>query len=226
MTASVERRLRGVRSASITALVLGCLTIAGPALGEAEQAPEAGLGRRVAEEAGLEAWSRVQTISFEWKHTPSNTVRSYEWNVPGQTVRVNMGKEIRELDLSDPAQRDTDVYRAFINDSYWPFFPLHLVWDDGVTLSEVEADEKVPGASRALRVQYGDVGPTPGDAYILFLDDTLKDVGWTYIPGRNPDKTLSTTRSAHRTQKGVRFATVFETLDGAPFIEVTAVEIR
>jgi YD repeat-containing protein len=184
------------------------------------------LADQVANAAGLATWSEVREISFEWKHAPSGTTRAYVWDVAGQRVDVTTADGTTSIDLADPAQRTGDAYGAFINDSYWPLFPLHLAWDEGIRFEEVDVDAKIEGATRALRVQYGDVGITPGDTYVLYLDDALRDVGWTYISGRDPNRTLTTTRAEHRVVQGIRVPTRFATPTGETFIEVPRFEIR
>lgn len=202
------------------------LTLTAPAQAEDEQIPSP--AREVADAAGLSAWANAKRVKFTWRHEGRKLARSYDWDVPGRRVTVTMGGSSKVVDLSKPDLDDAS-YNAFVNDSYWAFFPLFLVRDRHVKVRAAGPDEfdLVEGAARALLIEYGDVGKTPGDAYVLHLDAEGKDVGWSYMRGGVRDEpTLVTTREAHVTAGGVRVATQFKTRGGELIIAIEGLVIE
>lgn len=206
-------------------LVFLCImsTLSPRSLGAEEEA----IGAQVARAAGSAAWGEVARVSFTWHHIKKGFERSYVWEVKAHRVTAKLG-EGREVtvDLDDPSQRESEGYKAFINDSYWALFPLHLQWDTGVKVSRLEA-EGLPDGVMRVQVAYGAVGPTPGDVYWLDVDArTLRDRGWTYNRGGVSSTPLVTTREAHVTQKGITVATKFAAPDGEVLIRIEGLKIE
>lgn len=61
-------------------------------------------------------------------------------------------------------------WAAFVNDSYWLLAPCK-VNDPGVSRQIVDGD---------LQLTFADVGLTPGDRYLLEVDDAGRVTGWSY----------------------------------------------
>ena len=191
-------------------------------------AQQGDMGVQIARANGLDAWAEVETVAFTWNNQVFKMKRSYVWDVKARTVEATLGDgSTHSIDLSDPAQRTGKAYLAFINDSYWPFFTLHMAWDEGVTVRELAvAGELMAGATRQFEVAYGDVGPTPGDVYVLHVSGDLEDRGWIYRRGGSDMPMLLTTRSAHVTQKGITVPTRFATGGGDTFITIEGLRIE
>jgi hypothetical protein len=185
-------------------------------------------GAEIARANGLGAWSEVETVAFTWRNAAFGVKRSYVWDVKARTVEATLRDgSTHSVDLADPAQHTSKAYLAFINDSYWVFFTLHLGWDEGVKVRELPVGGKLmAGATRQFEVTYGDVGPTPGDVYVLHVGDDLKDHGWIYRRGGSDRPTLLTTRAAHVTMKGITVPTRFETGSGDLFISIEGLRIE
>lgn len=206
---------------SVFSLAVLCLV---PSPSQAKKEP---IALQLAKAAGLDAWSKVKRVRFTWTVVPRKLSRSYDWDVPGKKVKVMANKKVYQLDLNDPKQRKTFAYKAFINDSYWPFFMLHLAWDTGVTIKELPVGGKLmPGATRQISVVYGDVGPSPKDTYIIHFNKKLRDVAWIFKKKSQKKANFVLTRERHITQKGVTIATLFKTPKGKVRISVDKVKIE
>ena len=194
---------------------------------EPNKAPEA---LKVADAHGLKAWAKVKRVDFTWAHR-SGKKRSYTWLVPEQRVIVrgmSSGAPIT-IDLKSAHDKASPAWHAFINDSYWLLFELHLAWDSGVTITSLKGVKPPQGLAASpslLRVQYGQVGPTPGDRYDLFIGPDQKSTGWAYHPAGAATPKLITTRERHVTQAGVTMPTLFKTPDGKMFIEITKLTVQ
>lgn len=154
----------------------------------------------VAKIYGLDGWDAVEELRYtfnmklgrrvtsrQWTWRPREDLVTYEGtNAEGELV----AKTYSRGDLpANPEGLVGQIDRWFINDSYWLLFPLHLVWDDGVTITnEGRAAAPISGEpSTQMTVQYGDEGGyTPGDRYHLFLGEdgvirewSVKPAAWT-----------------------------------------------
>lgn len=191
----------------------------------------AALASRVAAACGVDAWSGVQSVAFTWTHHPSGNSRSFVWRPKDHQVSMTFHDETTALDLDAIDTEDQRrAHAAFVNDSYWMLFELHLAWDDGVRFTELGA-QPVPGFADlgerpALHVQYtGDGGYTPGDAYVLYLGDDDRPVAWAFHRGGAEEASLVTTREEWNESGSIHFPTRFLTADGAPFISIADVAI-
>jgi hypothetical protein len=91
-------------------------------------------------------------------------------------------KDVR-VNLAEPAEND-DAKAAFsrwTNDSYWLLAPLKVL-DPGVKLS-YEGQKDVGGTKcEALRLSFEQVGLTPQDQYVFYIDPATKLLhAWDYI---------------------------------------------
>jgi hypothetical protein len=92
------------------------------------------------------------------------------------------GKEVT-VNLRTPAQDDDSkaAYARWVNDSYWLLAPLKVL-DPGVKLT-YEGPKDCGGAKcETLRMSFEQVGLTPGDQYVLYIDPETKLLrAWDYI---------------------------------------------
>lgn len=193
------------------------------------------LAPQVSTAAGAEAWSKVSRLHFTWRHLPSDAARTYDW-------RMRSGGDGGEVTISQPGSLDVTLpakwqapatgadsaqvkaHQAFVNDSYWLLFSLHVAWDQTTTsdLGEV-AVPQLPdlGKRPALSVLYpGSGGYTPGDKYVLYLGTDHLPVAWAFHKGGAADPMLVTTWLDYQTVAGVRVPTRFTTPDGKDFIRI------
>ena len=91
------------------------------------------------------------------------------------------GQEITHPDsLVKPLQAG---YEAWINDSYWVFMPYKLK-DSGVTLKYVgEGRMADSSAADILQLTFENVGVTPQNKYLVYVDKSTRLVGqWDFYP--------------------------------------------
>lgn len=202
------------------------------------QALPAADGRALADEVaaacGADAWSAVAQLTFTWHHRPSGRLRSYEWDPVAGTVAVTQGEATTTVPVAgpeDPAdEAAVAAHRAFVNDSYWLLFPLHLAWDAGLELDDL-GEGPVPGmrilgTTRRLAVRYpAEGGYTPGDTYVLYLDADGLPVAWAYHPGGAEEPKLVTSREGRVALGGLSLPTRFQLPTGEAFITIDAVDV-
>ena len=190
------------------------------------------LARAIATRAGLGAFDALESVSFTWTHHPSGTARSYAWDLRAHTVAVSMGEQTIIVPSRGVVPEDLrDAHAAFINDSYWAFFELHLGWDEGVQF-EALGEREVPGfpalgSCPALAVRYGSEGGyTPGDHYVLYVGEEGLPVAWAFHRGGAVEPSLVTLRTGWILVGGLSIPTRFEKDEGTLFISVSNLEVR
>ncbi len=82
------------------------------------------------------------------------------------------------VDSTEMAERLTDAYERYINDSYWLLAPLKL-FDPGVHRNM--APDSSDAESKVLRLSFENVGLTPGDRYWLRADSTGRLMSWSFL---------------------------------------------
>lgn len=103
--------------------------------------------------------------------------RTHDWRPREGTVTVTDGDSSVHLEqlhpyiASEAPQQDAIVaYKAFINDSYWLLAPCKVL-DDGVNRSIEDG---------RLVLTFEEVGLTPGDRYLLRVDENAHISAWEY----------------------------------------------
>src|SRR5690554_4508230 len=107
-------------------LTVGCT---GP-----ENDKEKTLPMKVAEAYGFDRMDQVESIQYTWNvRVDSVTVRSrsWEWELPSNTVRYSDPDTAVTYSLSEKDNSLEDIDSRFINDKYWLLFPFQLAWDTG-----------------------------------------------------------------------------------------------
>lgn len=190
------------------------------------------LAQRVAEAAGLSAWSAIDTLHFSFTHHPSDTTRRYRWRVDEGLVTVQIDDAEVEIPADgprgdDPGEQEVQAHKAFVNDSYWLLFPLQVVWDPSVALRRKEAGP-IPqwpdlGPATPLVVEYPDSGGyTPGDTYVLYIGAEDRPLAWAYHPGGQEEAKFVISWQDWQPVAGLQVPTRFTTPDGEAFITLTA----
>jgi hypothetical protein len=166
---------------------IALLVLAGSCFG-AEQPDEKAqqLAREVWRASGGENWSNVAEIRFTFiVEQEGKQLASVEhhWNVAAGTDHVKWkGKEVT-VDLKSPAQDEDSkaAYGRWVNDSYWLLAPLKVL-DPGVKLTYEGTKESEGVQCETLRLSFEQVGLTPSDQYLLYIDPETKLVrAWDYI---------------------------------------------
>ena len=103
-------------------------------------------------------------------------------------MNVNSGKGrawVKGKELTNPEKIQSILRRAksiWINDSYWMFMPYKLK-DSGVTLKyRGEAQSEAGQACQVLQLSFEDVGDTPENKYLVYVDNTSsRVVQWSFF---------------------------------------------
>lgn len=159
---------------------------------------------------GPDAWAALPAIRFDFAsgNDTSRTLRaSHLWNRKTGEYRVEMprGGDSTYVALFNVNTREGDVYlngqqvdsttenqmmeqaySRFINDTYWMLMPTKMM-DPGVERTYV-ADSSTSQID-VVRLQFEEVGLTPGDTYWVYVDKNSGRVEkWAYrLQGHPPD---------------------------------------
>ena len=149
------------------------------------------LARDVWKASGGENWSKVKRLRFtfivEQEGKQLASVK-HDWDLAAQTDHVIWKGKDKDYDvtvnLATPPQEGDGkaAYGRWVNDSYWLLAPLKVL-DVGVKRA-YEGPKEVNGANyETLRLTFQQVGLTPSDQYVLYIDPATKLVAaWDYIP--------------------------------------------
>ncbi len=176
----------------------------------AEDARAQQLAKEVWKASGGENWSQVKRLQFTFivedqgKELVSAT---HDWDVAAQTDHVKWKDKDVTVNLANPGNDENAkaAYARWTNDAYWLLAPLKVL-DPGVTLT-AEGKKSIDGAElEALRMQFGKVGLTPNDQYVLYVDPATKLVrSWDYSP--KPDTTMHATWDKYQDFGGLQLST-------------------
>ncbi|MEZ5988778.1 MAG: hypothetical protein R3F30_06590 [Planctomycetota bacterium] len=212
-------------------LVLGACA-SGPADRTVDRSPS--LAKEIARIYGADHWDEVVELgfTFEVKRSDGQVVRrQWTWDRVKELVTLHRDGADHTIHYGHPrdeGERKLDA--AFLNDSFWLLFPLHLDWDDGITIAEDRArspfmpsDEPVP----RLRVRYSARGGyTPGDAYDLYVRPDWRIDGWAYHRGGVAEPTLLTSWRDHRRFGPLLLSLERKSPDGRFELHFTDVHVR
>lgn len=145
------------------------------------------LARDVWKASGGENWPKVKALRFTFGvEGDGKTLMSAEhhWDVAAGTDEVQWkGKDVT-VNLMAPTQDENGkaAYARWVNDSYWLMAPLKVL-DRGVHRKYEGTKEIDGGTFEMLRLSFDQIGLTPNDQYILYIDPKTKLVhSWDYIP--------------------------------------------
>jgi hypothetical protein len=142
--------------------------------------------------SGGENWARVKEVHFtfvvENEGKPLFSAQ-HVWNVAAGTDEVKwkdkQGKDHQvTANLVAPASDDEGktAYARWVNDSYWLLAPLKIR-DRGVKVEAGGLKDLNGVACETVRLKFDNVGLTPTDQYVLYIDPKTKlPLAWDYIP--------------------------------------------
>ncbi len=198
--------------------------------------PGKALAKRVSAACGADAWEKVGSLRFTWRHLLKNAGRSYEWNVAAKTVKVTIKEETVEVPAGEwpegatPSDAQRGAHQAWVNDGFWALCALHLSWDqvegfDDMGKVDVPTLPKL-GKLQALRVRYGAKGGyTPGDHYVLYLGSDDRPAAWAFHKGGSKAPKLVTTWESYKTVGGLAFPTRFSLPGGMSVIGIEGIGV-
>jgi hypothetical protein len=165
--------------------------------------------------SGGENWVKVKEVHFTFVVEQDGKAlfsAQHVWNVAASTDEVKWkdkeGKDHQvAANLMAPAS-DGDAktaYARWVNDSYWFLAPLKIR-DKGVKV-EAGGPKDINGVScETLKLSFEQVGMTPTDQYVLYLDPQTKLVrAWDYIPKTGDG--MQATWEKYQTFGGLNLAT-------------------
>lgn len=165
---------------------------------------------KIAERYGLKAFDTVTALRYTFNVKLGDKRISRKWVWEPREKRVTYIDPADELNRATYTRDQLDgaseeirrIDAKFINDQYWLLFPLHLAWDQGVTIEYDTNAVPLPvgdGEARRIIVKYPEEGGyTPGDVYELFVrrDHLIK--AWVYRKGGSLEPTRVSTWDRHR----------------------------
>jgi hypothetical protein len=165
--------------------------------------------------SGGEDWAKVKEVHFtfvvESEGKPLFSAQ-HVWNVPAGTDEVKwkdkQGKDHQvTANLATPASdgEEKTAYARWVNDSYWLLAPLKI-HDRGVKV-EAGGPKELNGVTyETLRLSFDQVGLTPTDHYVFYLDPQTKlPHAWDYIP--KSGEGMQATWEKYQTFGGLNLAT-------------------
>ena len=168
------------RSTTIPCLFLGVLALTTTAGAQTRPA----IAEQLAKTYGLDSFGQIDSIryTFNLEIPGVNVSRSWVWEP--KTGRVSYeskdkdGKPVKATYVrsqlsSQPANVQSEIEPAFVNDQYWLLFPFHVYWDTSANVQDLGM-QKLPigsGSAKHVVVKYpAEVGGyTPGDTWELFV---------------------------------------------------------
>lgn len=181
-------------------LALACfLSIAGlvsQTTGPAAPADE--VKQRILDRAGIEAWKDGKRLAFTFnvaRPDGSTTSVKHDWDLTtgidtvtwdGKTESINAW----DFNAETATEDEKAAFARWTNDSYWLMAPLKI-GDPGCnleTLGEGEIDGKT---FTRLRLSFDKVGLTPGDQYVMYVDDEGLVRYWDFLPNAQRKTTWS-----------------------------------
>lgn len=185
------------------------LLFAATAPGQSSDDKAQALARDVWKAAGGENWSKTKELSFTFiveQDGKQLASAEHHWMMADGTDHVKWKDKEATVNLASPAQDELNkaAYARWTNDSYWLLAPLKVL-DPGVKLAYEGSKESEGVACETLRVSFEQVGLTPGDQYVLYIDPETKLVrAWDYIP--KAETVLHGTWEKYQTFGGMKLA--------------------
>jgi len=220
-----------VRHLALFLLVFALLALPGAVPAQAPVKDGEQLAHRVAEAAGLSAWSKLSRLQFIWLHKRKGIHRTYDWNIAEKKVLVTIGEKSALVPLdADPMPAGlAEFHRAFVNDSTWLLIELRLAWDENLHFEKL-GPRKVPGIPHlgelpALSVTYPPrSNHQPGDRYVLYLGDDHLPRAWSYHRSGGEPETVVSTRETRHEIGGLKLPCRFVANDGKLIVEIIVTE--
>lgn len=160
--------------------------------------------------SGGENWTKVKSLRFTFGVEQQGKTlfgAEHNWDVSAWTDEVKWKEKHVTVNLVTPAP-DEDAQKAYarwVNDSYWLLAPLK-VRDRGVILKYEGVNGSNGSSFETLRLSFDQVGLTPSDQYLLYIDPKTKLVrAWDYVP--KTGESMHATWDKYETHGGLNLST-------------------
>ena len=154
--------------------------------------------KQIAEAYGIQGFHQIDSLSFTFNvEKDGKQMVSRAWTWEPKTGKVGYsgpdkaGKPIQATyNRNTEAKANEELEQGFINDSYWFLFPMHLVWDTNVEITQdgMKPMPMPPGEGHCVTVHYTGGGFTPGDVYKLYVTPDNHVSQWTFQGGGKGDE--------------------------------------
>lgn len=168
--------------------------------------------QRVVERAGIDAWNDGRRLAFTFnveRPDGSRVSAKHDWDLRSgidtvtweeRTVSIN----VWQFDPDAASEEEQAAFRRWTNDTYWLMAPLKLR-DPGCNVADLSEGEMEGETYTRLHLSFDDVGLTPGDQYVLYVDEEGRVRYWDFMPD---EERKSTWRwEGYETFKGLTLAT-------------------
>ncbi len=152
-----------------------------------DQTANSSAAKEIWQASGGENWNNVKELRFTFVvEQDGKTLASvqHDWNVSAGTDHVQWKDKDVTVSLTNPASDEDGkaAYARWVNDSYWLLAPLKIL-DPGVNVNDEGMKEMDGTSSHAMHVSFGQVGLTPSDEYVFYIDpQTHLMRSWDYKP--------------------------------------------
>lgn len=167
---------------------------------------------------GISKWASVKKIKYTFNVDRDDNHFERSWTWQPQTHQVNMTTKDTTITYNHKKVSEAlkPIDQAFINDKYWLLFPFQLVWDSGLSFKDLGAT-KAPISEqsyRTIEVNYNaSNGYTPGDTYVIYIDQNYQLKEWSYIPNGSETPSLSTTWEDDLDLNGIKISKMHQNQD-------------
>ena len=199
---------------------------------EKDRTPEEEIAYKIAEANGLKNWKSVTEVQFTFNvdRGDSHFERAWKWNPQTMDVMMRSDKDTVSFNRKEVDSLSMDADKGFINDAYWLLAPMHLVWDEGTTLT-VQDTATAPMSQQkmskiTLTYDGEEGGYTPGDAYDFFYDDEYMVREWIYRRGNVSEYSMVTTWEDYKDYKGIKIAADHKAPEDAVHLYFTDIAVK
>ncbi len=155
------------------------------------------LAEQVAGAYGIARWDEVNELNFTFNMQSGGrrVVRTWKWEPKTKRVTYHgLGPDreqttitYRPFEITDDSRKSLKwIDHWFVHDQYLLLFPIHLAWDNTISLAE-KGEHPLPvgdGTALQLVVTCGESNPyTPGDTYELYIGDDYRIMQWVHRNG-------------------------------------------
>lgn len=211
-------------------LLLACLaavaTLSHASVQSTPPADAEALKQKVLDRAGIDAWADGKRLAFTFnvERPDGQTVSvKHDWDLTtgidtvtwdGKTVSINAW----DFDADNATDDEKIAFSRWTNDTYWLMAPLKI-GDPGCKLEAMGEGQMDGKTFQRLRLSFDNVGLTPGDQYILYIDDEGLVRYWDYMP--NPETKRTATWEGYEAFNGLTLATEHKPLSNGARIYFT-----
>jgi hypothetical protein len=178
---------------------------------ETKTTKELSIAQKIANAHGYDYWKKVKSFEFRFGGSLDNPNSGRFWKWQPKTNNITLKYDTISFQYNrlqmDSIAINND--KAFINDKFWALIPFQLIWDEGLTFSEVEKTSspiKKEELNKLTITYSNEGGYTPGDAYDIFFDDNYIIKEWVFRKGNNPEPSLTNTFETYSNYGGIKIA--------------------